>query len=80
MFTHMRTYRVSDGGVEVEVVDDVLGLAPPALLIRALLINGGGEDAVVVEVVEGLGLLAADCDAGEPLDHSPPDVAWNKRN
>jgi hypothetical protein len=77
--THTKTYRVGDGRVEVEVVDDVLWLAPPALVIRALLIHHGGQDAVVVVVVEGLGLFAADGDAGQPLDHPPPDVTCKKR-
>ena len=40
--THTKTYRVGDCRVEVQVVDDVLRLAPPALLIRALLVHHGG--------------------------------------
>mmetsp|Transcript_1670 Transcript_1670/g.7453 ORF Transcript_1670/g.7453 Transcript_1670/m.7453 type:complete len:368 (+) Transcript_1670:237-1340(+) len=65
---------VDDGAVDVEVVDDVLGLEPPALVRGELRIDAHGKHAVVVEVVEVLGLLVGDDDLAEELDHATADV------
>mmetsp|Transcript_32498 Transcript_32498/g.77627 ORF Transcript_32498/g.77627 Transcript_32498/m.77627 type:complete len:530 (+) Transcript_32498:1316-2905(+) len=63
------------GRVNVELVEDVLGLVPPSS--REGLLGGDvrGEDAVVVVVVVVLRLVLEDVDVGEPLDHAAADVA-----
>ena len=70
--------RVDDGAVDVEVVDDVLGLEPPALGSRLLRVDAHGEHAVVVEVIEVLGLLVGDDDLAQKLDHAAADVAGDE--
>ena len=66
-----------DGRVDVELVEDVLGLVPPIALERFLGGDVRGEDAVVMVVVVILGLVRDDVDGGEPLDHTAADVAGN---
>mmetsp|Transcript_12496 Transcript_12496/g.30326 ORF Transcript_12496/g.30326 Transcript_12496/m.30326 type:complete len:668 (-) Transcript_12496:2-2005(-) len=61
------------GRVEVELVEEVLGLVPPPVPVRDLLVHLGGQDAVVEEVVVVIALLLGDHDLGEPLDHAPAD-------
>ena len=61
--------RLRDGRVDVELVNDVVGLVPPALGGGALRVDELGEHAVV-HVVEVVGaLLGSHRDLGQPLDH-----------
>ena len=46
--------RLEHGGVDVDVVDDVIGLHPPALLVRHIRVYVGRQHAVVEEVVVAL--------------------------
>mmetsp|Transcript_18663 Transcript_18663/g.62548 ORF Transcript_18663/g.62548 Transcript_18663/m.62548 type:complete len:682 (-) Transcript_18663:56-2101(-) len=67
--------RGGHGGVDVELVDDVVGLVPPALGGRRLRGDAHGEHAVIHEVVEVVRLGLGHLDGSEPLDHAPADVA-----
>ena len=63
------------GRVDVDVVDDVLGLVPPALLVREVRVDVGRQHAVVEEVVVAVGRGRGDLHLAEPLDHAAADDA-----
>eukprot|EP00976_Prorocentrum_cordatum_P046405 938241-Prorocentrum_minimum.AAC.2 len=65
---------VPDGAVDVEVVDDVLGLEPPPLLVSLLRVHVRGEHAVVVEMVKVVRLLARHLNLTQPFHHASADV------
>mmetsp|Transcript_21658 Transcript_21658/g.73628 ORF Transcript_21658/g.73628 Transcript_21658/m.73628 type:complete len:235 (-) Transcript_21658:738-1442(-) len=67
--------RVPDGAVNVELVEDVLGLVPPVLLRGQLGVHVWRNDPVVVEVVEVIRLARGHRQLLEPLHHAPADVA-----
>mmetsp|Transcript_19929 Transcript_19929/g.49491 ORF Transcript_19929/g.49491 Transcript_19929/m.49491 type:complete len:799 (+) Transcript_19929:251-2647(+) len=70
--------RVDDSGVDVELVEKVFGGVPPSVFVRDLLVNLGGEDAVVEEVVVVVRLLVSDDNLGDPLDHAAADPAGDE--
>mmetsp|Transcript_12452 Transcript_12452/g.31806 ORF Transcript_12452/g.31806 Transcript_12452/m.31806 type:complete len:495 (+) Transcript_12452:1055-2539(+) len=72
---HLQVARVRDGRIDVELVDDVIGLVPPALGVGDLGSHMLGQHAVVVVVEEVVRLVGRHCDLVEPLDHAPSDVA-----
>lgn len=72
--TTYTTYRMSDGGVEVELIDDVLRLPPPSFFISPLMLYKGRKDAVVVVMVERVGFRLGHGDLGQPLDHTSTNV------
>ena len=63
-----------DGRVDVELVDDEVGLVPPALGRGALGVDELGQHAVVHVVEVVVALDRGDGDVGEPLDHAAADV------
>ena len=66
--------RVRDGAVNVELVDDVFRLEPPAFLGRGLRVNVRRQDSVVVEVVKVVALAIGDFNFGEKLNHTTANV------
>eukprot|EP00963_Diacronema_lutheri_P000495 scaffold25_cov342-Pavlova_lutheri.AAC.71 len=74
---HLFVGGVSDHGVDVQVVDDVVGLVPPSFRICFLRIHVRGQDSIVEEMIVVLRLLAGYFDVFQPLHHSSPDPAWN---
>ena len=62
--------RTGNRRVDVELVEEILRLEPPALLLRQLSVHVRRHDAVVVEVVVVLARCLAHADRLEPLDHA----------
>mmetsp|Transcript_44921 Transcript_44921/g.143070 ORF Transcript_44921/g.143070 Transcript_44921/m.143070 type:complete len:478 (-) Transcript_44921:1469-2902(-) len=60
---------LEDGGVDVDVVDDVLRLVPPALGFGPPRVDVRRQDPVVEEVVVVLGGPVGDPNLAQPLDH-----------
>mmetsp|Transcript_22372 Transcript_22372/g.43589 ORF Transcript_22372/g.43589 Transcript_22372/m.43589 type:complete len:546 (+) Transcript_22372:483-2120(+) len=71
--------RLEHGGVDVDVVDDILGLVPPALLVRQLCVHVGRQHAVVEEVVVTFARRVRHLHLAQPLDHAPTDDAGQQR-
>mmetsp|Transcript_24664 Transcript_24664/g.65891 ORF Transcript_24664/g.65891 Transcript_24664/m.65891 type:complete len:450 (-) Transcript_24664:71-1420(-) len=67
------------GGVDVEVVDDVLVLVPPSLGRGQLRVHVRRQHPVVEEVVVVLRGLVRHPHLAEPLDHAPADAPWQQR-
>mmetsp|Transcript_28577 Transcript_28577/g.88427 ORF Transcript_28577/g.88427 Transcript_28577/m.88427 type:complete len:348 (+) Transcript_28577:1531-2574(+) len=72
---HLAVARRRDRRVDVELVDDVVRLEPPALGLGLLRRDVDGQDAVVLEVVVVVGARVRDLDLLEPLDHPAADEA-----
>mmetsp|Transcript_52167 Transcript_52167/g.138523 ORF Transcript_52167/g.138523 Transcript_52167/m.138523 type:complete len:487 (+) Transcript_52167:1563-3023(+) len=65
---------VRDRRVDVELVDDVVGLVPPALSVGDLGGDVLGQHAVVIEVEEIVTLRLGHANLCQPLDHAAADV------
>mmetsp|Transcript_16157 Transcript_16157/g.51567 ORF Transcript_16157/g.51567 Transcript_16157/m.51567 type:complete len:360 (+) Transcript_16157:1845-2924(+) len=74
---NLQMARVGDGRVDVELVDDEVGLVPPALGGRTLGVHKLGQNPVVHEVEVVVRLLGGHRNVGEPLDHAAANVAGN---
>ena len=72
---HLAVAGPRDRGVDAQLVDDVVGLEPPALGLGLLGRHVHGQHAVVLEVVVVVRARVAHADLREPLDHAPADEA-----
>mmetsp|Transcript_10612 Transcript_10612/g.14314 ORF Transcript_10612/g.14314 Transcript_10612/m.14314 type:complete len:345 (-) Transcript_10612:525-1559(-) len=69
--------RLGDSRVDVELVENVLRLVPPAAREGLLCGDVGRQNTIVVVMIVILGLVFNDVDFCKPLDHSASNVTRN---